>query len=341
MENRIIVSIICLTYNHERFIKKTLDGFIMQRTSFPFEVLIHDDASTDHTADIIREYEKKYPDIIKPVYQSENQYSKPGHKPIIATYLLPKAEGEYLAWCEGDDYWIDPHKLQAQVDALISNPSCVACLSKVEKITYDEVPKARYIPDCFCEDGVIEGKDFVRYALNEKGFPLQLSGFMIRRNIYDQYLEESLPFRKYFKVGDIPLALFVGLKGNVFYINKVMSYYRTGNPDSWVGRTHKTSDSSALYFLGKAKAYEAFDKYTGYEFHQEADKVAKKVRFTAYLKTHNVKEMKSKEMKELYRQLSTKKKLREHLYSTFPGLMEKRYSIKMRMKNGFFKKDNF
>ena len=118
-----LVSIICTTYNHGPFIRQCLDGFMMQKTNFTFEVLIHDDASTDNTAEIIREYEDKYPDIIKPIYQTENQYQK-GVK-IGITYLYPRAKGKYIAECEGDDYWTDPLKLQKQVDFLENNPDCV------------------------------------------------------------------------------------------------------------------------------------------------------------------------------------------------------------------------
>ena len=114
-----LVSIICLTYNQAQYIRKTLEGFVMQKTNFPIEILIHDDASTDETADIIREYENKYPQIIKPIYQQENQYSK--KVAIGATYIYPKVKGKYIALCEGDDYWIDPLKLQKQVDFLESH----------------------------------------------------------------------------------------------------------------------------------------------------------------------------------------------------------------------------
>ncbi|MFK2352270.1 glycosyltransferase family 2 protein [Bacteroides fragilis] len=105
-----LVSICCITYNHVAHISQCLDGFLMQKTTFIFEILIHDDASTDGTADIIRKYVAKYPHLIKPVYQVENQYSK-GVK-IMSTYNYSRARGKYIALCEGDDYWIDPLKLQ-------------------------------------------------------------------------------------------------------------------------------------------------------------------------------------------------------------------------------------
>ncbi|UVR29774.1 glycosyltransferase [Bacteroides fragilis] len=116
-----LVSICCITYNHVAHISQCLDGFLMQKTTFIFEILIHDDASTDGTADIIRKYVAKYPHLIKPVYQVENQYSK-GVK-IMSTYNYSRARGKYIALCEGDDYWIDPLKLQKQIDVLESDSS--------------------------------------------------------------------------------------------------------------------------------------------------------------------------------------------------------------------------
>ena len=120
VENRHpLVSICCSTFNHEKYIRDAIEGFLMQKTTFPVEILIHDDASSDGTADIIREYEKKHPDIIKPIYQTENQYSK-GNKP--GRINRKRARGKYIALCEGDDYWTDPLKLQKQVDFLEKNP---------------------------------------------------------------------------------------------------------------------------------------------------------------------------------------------------------------------------
>jgi len=117
-----IVSICCACYNHAEFVGEALSGFLIQQTNFPFEVLIHDDASTDNSAEIIKEYQAKYPLIIKPIFQTENQYSK-GVK--VGQTVIPYIKAEYVAICEGDDYWLDPHKLQIQVDFLEQNPEFV------------------------------------------------------------------------------------------------------------------------------------------------------------------------------------------------------------------------
>lgn len=115
-----LVSICCLVYNHEDYLREALDSFLMQQTNFAFEVIIHDDASTDSSPDIIKEYASKYPKIFNPLYQTENQKSKvkSGMNP---RFNYPRARGKYIALCEGDDYWIDPLKLQKQVDFLEAN----------------------------------------------------------------------------------------------------------------------------------------------------------------------------------------------------------------------------
>lgn len=124
-QEEIMVSIICNTYNHEKFIAEAIEGFLMQETNFKYEILIHDDASTDKTAEIIRSYEQKYPSLIKAIYQSINQYSR-GIKPSV-NFNFPRSKGKYIALCEGDDYWTDSKKLQIQFDCLENNPSVVCC----------------------------------------------------------------------------------------------------------------------------------------------------------------------------------------------------------------------
>lgn len=136
------VTIQCLTYNHKHYIRQCLDGFVMQKTNFRFEAIVHDDASTDGTTDIIFEYAEKYPNIIKPIIEKENQYSK--HNGIIGRTMTAHTHGKYVAMCEGDDYWTDPYKLQKQVDFLENHPDYVMCSHRHDdyfqekgKILYD------------------------------------------------------------------------------------------------------------------------------------------------------------------------------------------------------------
>ena len=135
MEGSPLVTIQCLTYNHEKYIRKCLDGFVMQKTNFRFEAIVHDDASTDGTANIVREYADKYPDIIKPIFETENQYSKSDGS--LNRIMYEHTLGKYIALCEGDDYWTDPYKLQKQVDYLEQHDD-VVCSCHRYQILYDQ-----------------------------------------------------------------------------------------------------------------------------------------------------------------------------------------------------------
>ena len=146
------LSVACITYNAAPYIRQALDGFLMQKTNFPFEVLVHDDASTDGTAEIIREYAEKRPDVIRAVFQKENQWSK--GVAVAPKFLWPLIRGEYVAMCEGDDYWTDPLKLQKQVDWLDAHPESSVCFHPVVVHFEDGSRKdAAYPAPKDCPDG--------------------------------------------------------------------------------------------------------------------------------------------------------------------------------------------
>lgn len=121
----VMVSIRCTVYNHGKYLRQTLNGFVNQKTNFKFEAIVHDDASTDDSAEIIMEYAQKYPEIIKPLLECRNQYSR--GKGFVGKAINPMLRGKYVALCEGDDYWTDPNKLQKQVDFMEAHPDYTLC----------------------------------------------------------------------------------------------------------------------------------------------------------------------------------------------------------------------
>jgi glycosyltransferase involved in cell wall biosynthesis len=145
-EEEIMVSICCIAYNQEKFIADAIEGFLMQEVNFKYEVLLHDDASEDRTADIIRSYEQKYPDLIKPIYQTVNQCSKGKN---VFSYNCQRAKGKYFAICDGDDYWTDPKKLQIQFDCLENNPDVVCCYHGDYVLNKNGLTKESRIPPEF------------------------------------------------------------------------------------------------------------------------------------------------------------------------------------------------
>lgn len=214
-----LVSICCLTYNHEPYIKQCIDGLLMQQTNFSFEVLIHDDASVDKTQAIIKEYKERYPDIIKPIFQIENQYSK--GVGVTRVYQFPRAKAKYIAMCEGDDYWTDPYKLQKQVDFLEANPGysmCVGGYLRYEEDTgrYTEVNKTINSVEYFNN-----GFSFNLNDLTNGWLTKTLTAFF-RKEILNKL---DLTYYKYGR--DIQLFYHILKEGGPgFYFNDIFGVYR-------------------------------------------------------------------------------------------------------------------
>jgi len=209
---RPLVSVVCLTYNHEAYIRECLDGFVMQKTNFPFIAIVHDDASTDGTADIVREYEKKYPHIIKGIYQKENQYKT--NPEAINNSIKPFLTGKYIALCEGDDYWTDPLKLQKQVDFMEANLEYSMCFHKA-KVIYDDQPDK--VSTLF---GNIENRD---YMLDE----LFLDWIVPTASIvYRSKFINNIKQDPDFMYGDGIIVLSMASCGKVRAFEEVMSVYR-------------------------------------------------------------------------------------------------------------------
>lgn len=221
MDNSIIVTIICLAYNQEKYIKQCLDGFVMQKTNFKFEVLINDDASTDGTADIIREYEDRYPNIIKPIYQSENQFSKGGR--IGIRFLYPNIKGKYVAMCEGDDYWTAPYKLQKQVDFLEHNPDYSICFHPV-KVIHDGYDLKDYIYPKKVNH------NFTFHELLKYNF-IQTNSVMYRWAFKDKDIDKNFP--KDMCPSDWYLHLLHAKEGKIKILPDIMSVYRRNPNGMW------------------------------------------------------------------------------------------------------------
>ena len=211
----LMVSIQCITYNHEPYIRQCLEGFVIQKTNFRFEAIVHDDASTDGTATIIREYAEKYPDIIKPIYETENQYSK--HDGSLRRIMDAACIGKYIAYCEGDDYWTDPNKLQIQVDFLESHPDYSMCFHRAKIIK--ERPVFTSIK---CDS--IDNRDYSGEELFKKWIVPTASIVYCQKvkNIQIRHSDKIL-------YGDIFLILKCASLGRIRGMNVFMSVYRVGS----------------------------------------------------------------------------------------------------------------
>lgn len=213
-----LVSIRCLTYNHAPYIRQCLDGFVMQKTNFKFEAIVHDDASTDGTADIVREYATKYPDIIKPILETENQYSKHDGSlsRIMNAAVSPSAK--YIAMCEGDDYWTDPYKLQKQVDFLEMNPEYSICYHPVKIFNQ----KDNILLDDFITKDMPSNTDILDLA---KENYIHTVSVVYR---YDQDVALDMNRLAPLSFGDYALHMLTARNGKIMKLPDIMAVYRYG-----------------------------------------------------------------------------------------------------------------
>ena len=242
----ILVSIRCITYNHAPYIRQCLDGFVMQKANFRFEAIVHDDASTDGTADIVREYAEKYPEIIKPIFQTENQYSKRDGTIRRALNAAMSPSSKYVAMCEGDDYWTDPHKLQKQVDFLEGHLEYSMCFHNAmvhwENGQFPDAPFAK-----------LEDRDYTGEEIYENWIVPTASVVFRRSALTSKYEERRKNPAVIF--GDIILFLSLAEEGKVHAFKEMMSVYRR-------------QEGGAVYGVNIQRIIRKIghDKYIGEEF---------------------------------------------------------------------------
>lgn len=236
---KVLVAIKCLTYNQEKYIRKCLDGFVMQKTNFPFVAIVHDDASTDGTSQIIEEYAKKYPGIIKPIIENENQWSKhDGFLGRVVREAIDVYSPKYVALCEGDDYWIDPLKLQKQVDAMEADEDISMCYtrSKCFSESRNQYTIVRSI-DCI---------DFRTFLLYDETITLTV---LCKNDIYSQYYTEFEQQRKEWLMGDTPVWLWMCKNGKIKALEDITAVYTAHQGSASRTKTylqHKKFNKSAL-----------------------------------------------------------------------------------------------
>lgn len=227
MSEKILVAINCCVYNHELYLRDCLQGFVMQKTDFPFVAIVHDDASTDNSAAIIREYAEKYPNIIKPIYETENQFSKAdGSLGRVINRAIEATGAKYIAMCEGDDYWIDPLKLQKQVDFMEANNNYSICFHKAKTLIHStgELKEEFIVKDMPYTSSIVD--------LAEGNYIHMPTVLYRKYPDVDDKFQRCLPCLP----SDYALWMLLAEKGLIYKINESMAVYRCGSgmwSDNW------------------------------------------------------------------------------------------------------------
>lgn len=314
MEN-IIVSICCITYNHEKYIEDAIKSFLMQKTNFDYEILIHDDASTDKTSQIIEKYQKKYPKKIKVIYQTENQYSLGVD---VLRILYNKAKGKYIAICEGDDFWTDKNKLQKQVDYMEKHQSCSGCFHAADIINEEKKEKIGEIKP-YNKDKILTTEEII---LGGGGFVATNSIFCLTK-----FLKNFPNFYKVSPVQDYPTQILISLYGYVYYMADTMSVYRSNTPGSWTERLESLKEKELKE--KKKKLHEKLilmlkelDSYSSKKYSKCIDKKIREFEFRNLLLENNLKELKKIKYKEWYNKISKGNRVKLYIQYYSPAFYE-------------------
>ena len=311
MEQEIKVSVICNVFNHEKYVRDALEGFVSQKTDFPFEVLVHDDASTDGSAAIIREYEQKYPELIKPIYQTVNQYSQ--NVDITVLFQASRAKGKYIATCEGDDYWTDPYKLQKQYDFLKANPEYTMCTTSVVWLDMNTNTEKR-----LCRTETDRDVSLDEIILEKKGRIFQYATFMVRRDVFCHLPE----WVDYFDVGDTPLAIHAAVKGKVRMLADVTAVYRNHAQGSWSSRFEQDVQYKTGVFLMLINGLNKFDEATGYAYHEIVCSRIRRIRYNIARANRDLKAMRSGELREVWLSRPLPARMSDFLLCKAPRLQQ-------------------
>ncbi|MBM9538564.1 glycosyltransferase [Desulfobulbus alkaliphilus] len=246
-ETKPLVTICCVTYNHEKYIRNCLDGILMQETTFPVEILIHDDASTDNTVSIIKNYINNYKNLFKTIFQIENQYKKGVQ---IGKMLWKKATGDFIASCEGDDYWTDKKKLQIQIDILLSAPEYSMCFHNAEIVNEVKKNKSFYS----------KINSITTYSIRD----LAYSNFIpTATRVFRNYQYDFPEIFSKLPAADWGQNMLVAEKGKIVYLPRCMSVYRIHSQGVWSRLSGEEMRAKGIEVM------EILDKAFGYRFHKD------------------------------------------------------------------------
>ncbi|OYU66426.1 MAG: glycosyl transferase family 2 [Cytophagaceae bacterium BCCC1] len=247
-----LVSVHLLTYNHAKFIAQSIESVVNQQTSFPFEIVIGDDHSTDGTSQIVDQYAAQYPDLIKVVRGKTNGGPQPN-----SIRILENSQGKYMAALEGDDYWIDPLKLQKQADFMEQNPDFAICFTNT-RVEFFENNEEPFLLNTNIEKDVFELKDLI--AETEVWFMGTATLFYTMSSIF--------PVQPWFhktKSGDIPMIMLAARHGKIKYLPDVTAAYRRHA----AGASNTDHKDDAKFLENRIMMYTNLNKDTGYKFHDK------------------------------------------------------------------------
>lgn len=300
-----LVSVFMITYNHEKYIAQAIESALMQKTDFNYEIVIGEDCSTDRTREIVVDYANRYPEIIKPILHENNVGAKANSESVRKACI-----GKYVAILEGDDYWIDPLKLQKQVDFMESHPDFSMCCHAVEVLSCEETRRKRVIRTCKSDKVIPPNVVFA-----SGGRIIGTNSILFRRRLSQDppsFIKNST------LAGDFLLVLNLSLCGKLYYLDQIMSVYRQHVPESWSARMGKSREKRISYYSDKIDFYEQLNRYTNRRFEESIETAKNRNEILLLLEKGKFSSVKKKKYHKALQSFGFAFLLRQRLKRNFP-----------------------
>ena len=304
------ITVVVMTYNHKNYIMKTLDSILLQKINIGFDILIHDDCSSDGTYQILLEYQNKYPDKIKIIRQETRKFVTEGFNMMIYHHVVPCINSKYVAYCDGDDYWCDEFKLQKQYKFLKEHDDYSMCFHNAYQLKRDDDMSSKWFMQ---DEGDITMSDLVN---DEPGIKVATSSIFLKSSTFKNFSE----WRKQFPVEDVPMYMTAALDGKIHRLRDVMCVYRQFANGSWTSQNKENSQRVIDHLEGIIKGIKLFDVETKYSYHNLVALQLSSCEFRIAFVKKDFKVLFSKKMRKNLKKMSFKERISLKLQYRTPSL---------------------
>ncbi len=304
------ITVIVMTYNQKDYIRESLDSILRQKTNVDFNILIHDDCSSDGTSEIIDEYKKQYPDKIEVIHQKDRTYPVVGFNGMLYTYVVPKIESDYIAYCDGDDYWTDDEKIQKQYDFMVSHPEYSMCFHSAYQLRPNNDMSSKWF---IKDEGDIDMSDIIS---ERPGVCVATSSIFLKSEVFKDFSD----WRKKYPVEDVPMYITAAMQGKIHRLKDIMCVYRQFAVGSWSAQNKGANDKMVKHLSEMKEAVLRFDEQTNEQYHDLVVREVESFDFRVARLTNDLKTVFSKANKRFVKRLKFKERFSLKLQYRAPSL---------------------
>ena len=304
------ITVIVMTYNQVNYIDQMMQSILAQKINIGFDILIHDDCSDDGTYEKLLGYQKEHPNMIKIIRQESRKFLKDGFNMMIFNYVVPQVDSEYIAYCDGDDYWCDELKLQKQYDFMSSHPEYSMCFHSAYQLRPNNDMSSKWF---IADEGDIDISDLIN---DKPGICVATSSIFLKTYVFKDFSD----WRKAYPVEDVPMYITAAMEGKIRRLKDVMCVYRQFAVGSWSSQNKGNNERLIKHMSETKKAILLFDEQTNQKYHDLVVQQVESCDFRIAYITRDLKTIFSKANKRFVKRLKFKERFSLKLQYRAPSL---------------------